>query len=171
MSVDFLYLFISFILILCLLAYVFIRDKENSLKIKKLENAVEEINKTLHFLRKDLENMEEKLPDLSSYLDETRAELSFLVDKEVNSKILPVLKSLKGFESVIEDFQNEQENRLSSLEQKTQNMSKLSPNYEDEEQKIVDLFQAGKSIEQIAKDLRISTGNVEFALKFRKLLE
>ncbi len=171
MSVDFLYLFISFILILCLLAYVFIRDKENSLKIKKLENAVEEINKTLHFLRKDLENKEEKLPDLSSYLDETRAELSFLVDKEVNSKILPVLKSLKGFESVIEDFQNEQENRLSSLEQKTQNMSKLSPNYEDEEQKIVDLFQAGKSIEQIAKDLRISTGNVEFALKFRKLLE
>lgn len=170
MSEDLLYLVFLLILMLALVAYVFIKDKENSAKIRKLENAIEDINKDLHFLRKDLENKSDA-PDMSSYLDEIKAEISFLIDKEVNSKILPVLKSLRGFEDIIEEFQNEQENRLSSLEQKTQNMSKLTPNYEDEEQKIVDLFQKGKSIEQIAKDLRISTGNVEFALKFRKILE
>ena len=83
---------------------------------------------------------------------------------------MPILKSLKGFESVIESFQNEQETRLSSLEQKAQNMSKLSPDYTNEEQKIVELFKQGKSVEQIAKDLRISTGNVEFTLKMKELM-
>ncbi|EOI2586661.1 hypothetical protein ACMHOY_001707, partial [Campylobacter jejuni] len=32
-------------------------------------------------------------------------------------------------------------------------------------------FKEGKSIEQIAKDLRIGTGNVELVLKFKKLIK
>lgn len=60
-------------------------------------------------------------------------------------------------EHIIEDFQNEQQNRILNLEQKAQSMTKLTPNYDTEEQKIVDLFKEGKSIEQIAKDLRIGT--------------
>jgi len=59
---------------------------------------------------------------------------------------VPILKSLKGFESVIDELQSEQENRLSNLEQRTQNMTKLSPDYSSEEQKIVELFKAGKSV-------------------------
>lgn len=49
-------------------------------------------------------------------------------------------------------------------------MNKLSPDFTNEEQKIVELFKQGKSVEQIAKDLRISTGNVEFTLKMKELL-
>lgn len=50
-------------------------------------------------------------------------------------------------------------------------MAKLTPNYDTEEQKIENLFKEGKSIEQIAKDLRIGTGNVELVLKFKKLIK
>ncbi|ASQ29866.1 hypothetical protein CAV_0194 [Campylobacter avium LMG 24591] len=170
MSEDLLYLIFVFVLILALVAYVFIKDKENSINIKKLESAVEDLNKSIHYIRKDLDEKNYTV-DMNSYTKEIKEEINFLLDKEVNSKILPILKSLKGFENVIEEFQNEQENRLTNLEQKTQNMGKLTPSYENEEQKIVDLFQKGKSIEQIAKDLRISTGNVEFTLKLKKLLE
>ncbi|EPJ2171569.1 DUF6115 domain-containing protein, partial [Campylobacter jejuni] len=49
--------------------------------------------------------------------------------------------------------------------------AKLTPNYDTEEQKIENLFKEGKSIEQIAKDLRIGTGNVELVLKFKKLIK
>ncbi|WP_205569804.1 DUF6115 domain-containing protein, partial [Klebsiella pneumoniae] len=86
-------------------------------------------------------------------------------------KILPILKSLQGMEHIIEQFQNEQQERLLSLEQKAQSITKLTPNYDAEEQKIIDLFKEGKSIEQIAKDLRIGTGNVELVLKFKKIIK
>ena len=107
---------------------------------------------------------------VNASINELKDEIKFSLDREINLKIMPILKSLQGFENVIESFQNEQENRLSNLEQKAQNMSKLTPDFVNEEQKIIELFHQGKSVEQIAKDLRISTGNVEFTLKMKELL-
>ena len=167
MSEELLYVIFIFILLLASLAYFFIKDKENLSKIQKLERAIEEINKTLHYLRKELD---EKPTQPSLDINELKDEIKFSLDREINVKILPILKSLQGFEKVVENFQNEQENRLSNLEQKAQNMSKLSPDFANEEQKIIELFHQGKSVEQIAKDLRISTGNVEFTLKMKELL-
>ncbi len=167
MSEELLYAIFTFILLLASLAYFYIKDKENALKITKLERAIEDINKSLHYLRKAIDEHSAK-PELN--IDELKDDMKFMLDREINVKILPILKSLQGFEKVVEDFQNEQENRLSNLEQKAQTISKLSPDFANEEQKIVELFENGKSIEQIAKDLRISTGNVEFTLKMKGLL-
>lgn len=167
MSVELLYAIFILILLISSLAFFFIKDKENMSKIHKLEHAVEEMKKDLHYFKKELE---EKVDSPNFDADALKDEIKFSLDREINVKILPILKSLQGFENVIESFQNEQETRISSLEQKTQNMNKLSPDYTNEEQKIVELFKQGKSVEQIAKDLRMSTGNVEFTLKMKELL-
>lgn len=167
MSLELLYGVFILILLVASLAFFFIKDKENLSKIHKLERAVEEMKKDLHYLQKELD---EKTDSPNFDANALKDEIKFSLDREINVKIMPILKSLKGFESVIESFQNEQETRLSSLEQKAQNMSKLSPDYTNEEQKIVELFKQGKSVEQIAKDLRISTGNVEFTLKMKELM-
>lgn len=167
MSVELLYAIFILILLMASLAFFVIKDKENMSKIHKLERTVEEIKKDLHYLKKELD---EKTDSPNFDADALKDEIKFSLDREINVKILPILKSLQGFENVIESFQNEQETRLSSLEQKTQSMNKLSPDYTNEEQKIVELFKQGKSVEQIAKDLRISTGNVEFTLKMKELL-
>ncbi|EAJ8372244.1 hypothetical protein BI256_08640, partial [Campylobacter coli] len=100
-----------------------------------------------------------------------KEEIQITLEKQISAKITPVLRTLKTMEHIIEDFQNEQQNRILNLEQKAQSMTKLTPNYDTEEQKIVDLFKEGKSIEQIAKDLRIGTGNVELVLKFKQLIK
>ena len=170
MSLELLYTIASFVFMAALAAFFFIKDRENSLKIRRLEANVEEIHKSLHFVKKDLEVVENapQAPEID--ISGIKAELKTLLDKEVNSKILPILKSLQGFERVVEDLQNEQENRLTNLEQKAQSMSKLSPDFAGDEAKIAELFKGGKSVEQIAKDLRISTGNVEFTLKMKGLL-
>lgn len=167
MSIELLYAIFIFILLLASFAFFLIKDKENMSKIYKLERAVEEMKKSLHYLQKELN---EKTSSSNFDADALKDEIKFSLDREINVKILPILKSLQGFETVIESFQNEQETRLSSLEQKTQSMNKLSPDFTNEEQKIVELFKQGKSVEQIAKDLRISTGNVEFTLKMKELL-
>lgn len=167
MSIELLYAIFIFILLLASFAFFLIKDKENMSKIYKLERAVEEMKKSLHYLQKELN---EKTSSSNFDANALKDEIKFSLDREINVKILPILKSLQGFETVIESFQNEQETRLSSLEQKTQSMNKLSPDFTNEEQKIVELFKQGKSVEQIAKDLRISTGNVEFTLKMKELL-
>lgn len=168
MNEELLYAIFMLILILASVAYFYIKDKESAHKILRLEKAIEDINKTLHYLRKALDD--KPGVDFTIDTDALKNEIKLSLEREINSKILPILKSLQGFENVIEEFQNEQENRLANLEQKAQNISKLSPDTAIDEQKIIELFRQGKSVAQIAKDLRISTGNVEFTLKMKELM-
>lgn len=173
MSNDVLYLVFVIVILIAMLAYMNIKERESNAKIIKLQSAIEDIAKELHYFRKELgvkdeENDEEEEDYKFTLLKE---EVKIDLEKQISAKITPVLRTLKTMEHIIEDFQNEQQNRLLNLEQKAQSMTKLTPNYDTEEQKIVDLFKEGKSIEQIAKDLRIGTGNVELVLKFKQLIK
>ncbi|MBK1991531.1 hypothetical protein JG676_02815 [Campylobacter sp. 2018MI35] len=169
MSVDVLYLVFMIVLLVAFLAYMNIKDKENTSKITKLQNAMEDLTKELHYLKKDLDLKDDSEEKFN--IDLLKDEVKIMLEKEVSHKIYPILQSLKNVESIIEEFQNEQQNRILTLEQKTQSISKLTPNYDTEEQKIIELFQQGKSIEQIAKDLRVGIGNVELVLKFKKMIK
>lgn len=171
MSEDVLYLVFIIVLLVAMLAYMNIKDRENNAKIVKLQNAMEDLDKELHYLKKNLGNKNENEDEEDYKLTLLKEEMQIMIEKELSNKILPILKSLQGVEHIIEEFQNEQQSRILSLEQKTQSMTKLTPNYDTEEQKIIDLFKSGKSVEQIAKDLRIGTGNVELVLKFKQLIK
>lgn len=169
MGEDVLYLVFVIVLLVAMFAYMNIKDRENNAKIAKLQNVMEEFDKELHYLKKNLGNKDEYEEDYKLTL--LKEEMQVMIEKELSSKILPILRSLQGVEHIIEEFQNEQQSRILNLEQKTQSMTKLTPNYDTEEQKIIDLFKSGKSVEQIAKDLRIGTGNVELVLKFKQLIK
>lgn len=171
MSDDVLYLVFIIVLLIAMLAYMNIKERENNAKIVKLQNVIEDITKELHYFRKELGVKDDSEEDEDYKTSILKEEIMIELDKQISSKITPVLRTLKTMEHIIEDFQNEQQNRLLNLEQKAQSMTKLTPNYDTEEQKIENLFKEGKSIEQIAKDLRIGTGNVELVLKFKKLIK
>ncbi|EFC31930.1 hypothetical protein OLP40_05360 [Campylobacter jejuni] len=171
MSDDVLYLVFIIVLLVAMLAYMNIKERENNTKIAKLQNVIEDITKELHYLRKELGVKDDNEEDEDYKISLLKEEIMIELDKQISLKITPVLRTLKTMEHIIEDFQNEQQNRLLNLEQKAQSMTKLMPNYDTEEQKIENLFKEGKSIEQIAKDLRIGTGNVELVLKFKKLIK
>ncbi|MFQ6342757.1 hypothetical protein [Campylobacter sp. VTCC 70190] len=171
MSDDVLYLVFIIVLLLAMLAYMNIKERENNAKLAKLQGVIEDITKELHYFRKELGVKDENVEDEDYKITLLKEELKIELDKQISLKITPVLRTLKTMEHIIEDFQNEQQNRLLNLEQKAQSMTKLMPNYDTEEQKIENLFKEGKSIEQIAKDLRIGTGNVELVLKFKKLIK
>lgn len=171
MSEDILYLVFVIVLLIAMLAYMNIKDRENMAKIIKLQNAMEDMTKELHYLKKELLSKTEENSDENYNFELLKDEMKIMLEKELAQRILPVLRSIQGMEHIIEEFQNEQQNRILNLEQKAQSMTKLTPNYDTEEQKIIDLFKQGKSIEQIAKDLRIGTGNVELVLKFKQLIK
>lgn len=171
MNEDLLYLVFVIILLIAMVAYMYVKDKENTAKIIQIQNAMEEITKQLHYFKKELGTEKSEIKDFDYNSELIKEELKIALEKELSSKIMPILTSIRTMEGIIEEFQNEQQNRLLNLEQKAKSMTKLTPNYDTEEQKIVDLFKEGKSIEQIAKDLRIGTGNVELVLKFKQLIK
>jgi len=169
MSEDVLYLIFVIVLLIAMLAYMNIKDRENTAKILRIQSAMEDITKQLHYFRKELGTKEIQDQDYSNEL--LKEEMKIILEKELANKIVPILKSIKTMENIIDEFQNEQQNRLLNLEQKAQSITKLTPNYDTQEEKIVSFFKEGKSIEQIAKDLRIGTGNVELVLKFKDLIK
>ncbi|EAK9944265.1 hypothetical protein A0Z86_08015 [Campylobacter lari] len=173
MGSDLLLWLVVALLIFAMFAYMMIKEKENIAKINELGKMIEDLNKQYHYLKKEsLEEQEQEQEeiDTEAIKEELKEELLQVLEQKINQNILPILSALKEVEEVIEEFQSEQKNRLLNLEQKTQSITKLSPSYDNEEQKVIELFNQKKSIEQIAKDLRIGMGRVELILKFNKLL-
>ncbi|WP_291950391.1 hypothetical protein [Campylobacter sp.] len=168
MSIDILLALVIILLIFALFAYMIIREREHVAKINELGKIIEDLNKQYHYLKKENEDQEIEKEEVDIGL--IKEELIQILDTKINQNITPILVALKEVEEVIDDFQSEQKDRLLNLEQKTQSITKLSPNYDNEEQKVIEMFEQKKSIEQIAKDLRIGTGRVELILKFNKLL-
>ncbi|EGK7514606.1 hypothetical protein IO387_001021 [Campylobacter lari] len=173
MGSDLLLWLVVALLIFAMFAYMMIKEKENIAKINELGKMIEDLNKQYHYLKKEsLEEQEQEKEEIDTEVikKELKEELLQVLEQKINQNILPILSALKEVEEVIEEFQSEQKNRLLNLEQKTQSITKLSPSYDNEEQKVIELFNQKKSIEQIAKDLRIGMGRVELILKFNKLL-
>ncbi|EGK8008436.1 hypothetical protein IO405_000825 [Campylobacter lari] len=173
MGSDLLLWLVVALLIFAMFAYMMIKEKENIAKINELGKMIEDLNKQYHYLKKeslDEQDQEKEEIDTEAIKEELKEELLQVLEQKINQNIIPILSALKEVEEVIEEFQSEQKNRLLNLEQKTQSITKLSPSYDNEEQKVIELFNQKKSIEQIAKDLRIGMGRVELILKFNKLL-
>lgn len=174
MNTDILLWLVIAILIFALFVYMIIREKENAAKFNELGKIIEDLNRQYHYLKKDSQedilDVEKEELDIESIKEELKEELVQILENKIQQNIFPILSALKEVEEVIEEFQSEQKNRLLNLEQKTQSITKLSPSYDNEEQKVIEMFEQKKSIEQIAKDLRIGTGRVELILKFNKLI-
>ncbi|EAJ0348127.1 hypothetical protein YZ38_02110 [Campylobacter lari] len=173
MDSDLLLWLVVALLIFAMFAYMMIKEKESIVKINELGKMIEDLNKQYHYLKKeslDEQEQEKEEIDTETIREELKEELLQVLEQKINQNIIPILSALKEVEEVIEEFQSEQKNRLLNLEQKTQSITKLSPSYDNEEQKVIELFNQKKSIEQIAKDLRIGMGRVELILKFNKLL-
>lgn len=173
MGSDLLLWLVVALLIFAMFAYMMIKEKENIAKINELGKMIEDLNKQYHYLKKEsLGEQEQEKEEIDTEIikEELKEELLQVLEQKINQNIIPILNALKEVEEVIEEFQSEQKNRLLNLEQKTQSITKLSPSYDNEEQKVIELFNQKKSIEQIAKDLRIGMGRVELILKFNKLL-
>ncbi|EAI5466486.1 hypothetical protein BXA06_02670 [Campylobacter lari] len=169
MGSDLLLWLVVALLIFAMFAYMMIKEKESIAKINELGKMIEDLNKQYHYLKKEsLDEQEQEKEEIDT--EAIKEELLQILEQKINQNIIPILSALKEVEEVIEEFQSEQKNRLLNLEQKTQSITKLSPSYDNEEQKVIELFNQKKSIEQIAKDLRIGMGRVELILKFNKLL-
>ena len=163
MSND-LIIFVIFGLILTVLfVLVFIKDLEASRKFSRYEKAIESLIQELHAVKKQVANFSQSEPAEFDVV-QLESNLEQRLNEKINQKITPIINTLQGIESSIDNFQSQQQDRLFTLEERS------APNGEDDEKRIVQMYSEGKSVESIAKELCVGVGKVELTLKLRELI-
>jgi DNA-binding NarL/FixJ family response regulator len=155
------------VLFVLLFLLVYSKDAESNQKFVKFERMIEELMHQNHQLRRELLKVEK---DHKTQNEAFESYFHKRVQEEINTNIMPLLNSLREIEGIMQSFQEEQQDRLSSLEERTKTMNRIaSPSASSNEKQVVQLFKQGKKEHEIAKELRIGLGEVQFILKMNYL--
>ena len=136
-----------------LFLYMIKRDKMIDSKLMALENMIEEINQELFKLKK-----EKSSEDSNKLLIEMEENIEKLVDniKKIEEKNIYYIKKLEEKIDTVSSKVSLKNKSPLELE-----ISKI------DEQKIINLYKNGYSIEDISKELMIPAGEVELVIKFQ----
>ncbi len=165
MTVDLILIAPLCVAVLFLFVFVYMRESAISKKLKVYERTFDLINQNLHRLDKEI-----KLKTTESNEEESEERQMPTTTIEEFSEIGGLL--MDKFQELQKDnleFKRSLMEKYVDLENKLRPITSVSPGFTGvDESKIVTLFSNGLSIEEIAKQMRIGTGEVEFVLKMHK---
>lgn len=164
---DLIHLAYGVILVL-LIAYLYIKDAEQSKKIRFIAKAMEDLNRDLFKLEKKV-----NLKITSEYEEQNKLQevkVNQQIDTRFQDIASPMANSLQHIEESFQGYQEHIEERLTVLENGLKGLSITnSPIGDGDISKITALKQQGLDEEKIAKELRITKSEVDFALKLGNL--
>jgi hypothetical protein len=141
--------------ILFLFFYILKREKVIEQKFAAIELSLEELNKEVFLLKKELKNNNsmEAIKKIEEIIEDIVDDIKFLDEKN------------KEFYLKIEE-----EIAKLQLEIKKSNLPNITGINKHEEEKILSLYKNGYSVEEISRELRIPAGEIELILKFSNIL-
>ena len=166
-------LYIAFILLLAVFGAIFwLREKQINAKFSKFELAIEGLIKENYQLKKQIKDNAKPQGIIKNDID--MDEINHIIELKINEgliqKISPILQNVHIIEQAVNEIKDEQQERLYSLEERTKSIGKITPpSFEaNNENRVVEMFRAGKTPEAIARDLQLGVGQVTMILKFKK---
>ncbi len=153
--------------ILYLLYYVYLKDSNNSRNIRSVASAIEDLNREIFYLKRELKEMESAMKKAPSRMSDD--EIYQEIERSVYDMVQPLSLALKQMQDNIESIEANTESRITQLENSVKQISIPSSIHGNDDEKIISLFQQGVSIDTIAKELHISKPEVEFVLKINKI--
>ncbi|MBN2963966.1 hypothetical protein JWV37_04155 [Sulfurospirillum sp. T05] len=154
-------------LLLLIFLMVYFKDSESAQKFSKFERMVEELMQQNHQLRREMLEQNKQIKAKEAAFEEY---FHKRVQEEINTNVMPLLNSLREIENIMQNFQEEQQDRLSSLEERTKTINRFAaPSATSNEKQVITLFKEGKKEHEIAKELRLGLGEVQFILKMNYL--
>ncbi len=137
--------------VLFLILYILKRDKIVDAKFAALELTIEDINQEVFKLKKE------------SNSEQTQKTL-----KEMEQIIESLVENIKKIEERNIKYIKNLENKLFNVQHSVKNkMVDFSNVTKSDEQRIINLYKSGYSIEEISRELRIPAGEVELVIKFQ----
>ncbi len=164
MSIDTL-MYIGFgVLLVLLVLFIYFKDLESNRKFERFEGVIEDLNQQIHQLK---QLTEQKNREDRALAEHNRIEIDKKIQDEINSRTLPIINSLKGISSLVDNLKEEQQECTFKLSQISQESKVLKASNEEQ---IIKMYNNGKNYQEIAKELHVSLGEVEFVLKIHNLL-
>ncbi|NPA59445.1 MAG: DUF2802 domain-containing protein [Epsilonproteobacteria bacterium] len=165
-SIEYIVIAMSAI-ILYLLYYVFTKDSEYRRHIHSVASVVEDLNRDIFYLKKELKATKVNLVKDSARMSDD--EIYQEVERTVYDMVKPLSLGLKRVENALQNIDEQIDERVSSLESGVKQFSIPSSIHGNDDEKIITLFRQGVSLETISKELHISKAEVEFVLKINKI--
>lgn len=157
------------IILITIMIYFSIKEKESSKKIIQLEHSIEDANKEIYKIQKWILDKDKKtaLKEVDSSSVKLESRIKELC--ESNASLADNITSIHaGLQSDREYF----EDKILLLEEKLREFRHFAnQSSSTNEKQIIDLFNNNYGIDQISKELRISKGEVEFVLRLAKFKE
>jgi Na+/phosphate symporter len=145
---------LSFFL-LFLFFFVIKREKIYEQKFAAIELSLEDLNKELFLLKKEIKNNK-----------------TLQTVEKIEEIVETIVDDIKMIEEKNKEFYEKVENDIVSLQQQIKKnalQNTMSNLNRHEEEKIIALYKNGYSIEDISRELRIPAGEIELILKFSNI--
>lgn len=155
------------VILFVVMVYSYMRDGENSRQIHFLANTMDNFNKQLFALERKVEKLEIAIKDQVPPADGQKIEKK--MEQELASMAEPIAFSLNEIQSAFAHFKTQVESRLEHVEDGMKSISMPKSLTGLDDQKIISLYKQGMDEEAIARELAVSKGEVEFALKISKM--
>ncbi len=142
---------ISFFVFLLFL-FMLKREKISEQKFAAFEMSLEELNKEVYLIKKNLQSTK-SLPKI----------------EQMEEKIIELVDNMEKIEEKNIEIINLMQERINDLylKIKQDKFSDISRSInKNEEEKILDLYKNGATIEEISRELRIPAGEIELIVKF-----
>jgi uncharacterized protein YoxC len=153
--------------ILYLLYYVFTKDANYSKNIRSVASVVEDLNRELYYLKKELAQTQSNIKENSQRMNDE--EIYQEIERSVYDMVQPLSMALKQLQNNINSIKVEIESRMTQIESGVKQISIPTSVHGNDDEKIISLFKQGITIETISKELHISKPEVEFVLKINKI--
>jgi len=139
---------------LFLFFYILKREKIIEQKFAAIEVSLEELNKEVFLLKKDL-----------------KKDNTIKTVEKIEEIVETIVDDIKFMEEKNKKFYDKIENEVSKIySQIKKNSLSFSNLNKHEEDKILSLYKNGYSVEEISRELRIPAGEIELILKFSNIL-
>jgi chromosome segregation ATPase len=159
--------FIAFALVMLLLiAFFYFRDKSVFRKLAAYEHAIDDLNNRLYELEACCKEGEEM--DFTKALEKVEERLDEKLN-ELGDPLLRTIRAIKAMESNFTALEERINSRIEKIEESTKLTSMTNNSINANEARIIELFKEGKSIEKIAKKVRVPQGEVELILRIANL--
>ncbi len=139
--------------------YLLNRDAARTKQIRSIAYMIEDIQREMHSIEKRLSQELEILSQLPQ--PEPTSSISDISE--------PIFTSLDSIASSLNHYKDRTESRLKYLEERLRNLSHPAPITNLDDDKILERFRSGMSVDEIAKDLKISKSEIDFVLKINQL--
>jgi len=154
-------------IILYLLYYVYAKDASYTRNIRSVASVVEEMNRELFYLKKNLTETQGSIKENSQRMNDEA--IYEEIERSVYDMVQPLSLGIKQLQDNLNTIDIEVSKRIAHLESGVKQISIPTSVHGNDDEKIISLFKKGVSVEAISKKLHISQPEVEFVLKINKI--